>query len=111
TAVYIMVNIAAGVFALGLLHIMGVLKSQSFEGPTWLYQLMLASFGAIAFFRTSLFTVRVGGADIGIGPSAMLQALLSAADRMIDRSQAEDRAGRATDILKDVDYQRARAPL
>jgi hypothetical protein len=116
TAFYIFVNIAAAILAFGLIRALHVLEPAppakvDPHGTTWLYQLLLASFGAIAFFRTSLFTVRVGGSDIGIGPSAMLQTLLSAADRMIDRSQAENRASRATEILKDVDYRRARAPL
>ena len=113
TALYIFVNMAAAILAFGLIRALHVLEPAKADphGMTWLYQLLLASFGAIAFFRTSLFTVRVGGSDIGIGPSAMLQTLLNAADRMIDRSQAENRAGRATEILKDVDYRRARAPL
>ena len=114
TVFYVTVNVAAAMLAFGLIRALHVLESTDptkATSPTWLYQLLLASFGAIAFFRTSLFTVHVGGTDIGIGPSAMLQALLNAADRMIDRDQAKTRAGRAAEILKDIDYRRARAPL
>ena len=114
TTSYIMVNIAAGIVALDIIRILHVLEPTGKDAPDpslWLKQVLLASFGAIAFFRTSLFTVRVGGSDVGIGPSAMLQALLNTSDRMIDRDQAKRRAGLVKAILKDVDYRLARVPL
>ena len=108
TPVYILVNLASGMAALGIVQATGVLKDTS---PSWLFEILLASFGAIAFFRTSLFTVRVGGTDVGIGPSALLQSLLSATDRMVDRDQAEGRAVDVAGIMRMVDYTKARAAL
>jgi hypothetical protein len=108
TPIYIIVNIVAGMAALKIIQATGVLSGKS---PVWLYQMLLASFGAIAFFRTSLFTVRVGNSDVGIGPSALLQALLTAADRMLDRDQAEGRAEDVASIMRVVDYTKARAAL
>jgi hypothetical protein len=79
--------------------------------PRRLYEILLASFGAIAFFRTSFFTARIGGADIGIGPSALLQSLLGAADRMIDRDQAQGRADGVAKIMREVEFRKAQAAL
>ena len=108
TPVYILVNLAAGVAALGIIQATGTLSDTT---PPWLFQILLASFGAVAFFRTSLFTVRVGGTDVGIGPSALLQSLLGATDRMVDRDQAEGRAEDVASIMRLVDYNKARAGL
>jgi hypothetical protein len=102
------VNIAAGIAALVVVRYTGVLKNMH---PTRLYEIFLASFGAVAFFRTSLFTARVGGTDVGIGPSAVLQSLLAAADRMIDRDQAEGRAEDVANIMHNVDFGKAQLAL
>jgi hypothetical protein len=111
--VYVLLNIAAGIIALDFIRTFGVLETAKYDpvAHVWLYQILLASFGAIAFFRTSLFTVRVGGVDVGIGPSAMLQSLLTVADRMINRHQAKLRATKVQELVLNVDYQKARAPL
>jgi hypothetical protein len=108
TVLYVLVNATAGIAALGIVLATGTLSSAH---PAWLFQLMLAGFGAIAFFRTSLFTVRIGGTDVGIGPSALLQSLLNAADRMLDRGQAEGRAVDVASIMRNVDFKKARATL
>ncbi|HEY4112935.1 MAG TPA: hypothetical protein VGM17_02645 [Rhizomicrobium sp.] len=114
TITYVLVNVAAGIVALDIIRILHVLQPAAHQPPDpalWLKQTLLASFGAIAFFRTSLFTIRISGSDVGIGPSAMLQALLNAADRMVDRDQAKTRAAAVKAVLANVDYQLARAPL
>jgi hypothetical protein len=108
TPSYILVNIAAGIAAVILVRYTGVLKNTH---PLRLYEILLASFGAVAFFRTSLFTARVGSTDIGIGPSVVLQSLLAAADRMIDRDQAEGRAEDVANIMQRVDFAKAQLAL
>jgi hypothetical protein len=65
---YITINSAASVAALGLIHAYGW-----FGASRWTQILM-------AFFRTSLFVVRAGDRDVGIGPSGFLQIFLTAAD-------------------------------
>jgi hypothetical protein len=40
----------------------------------------------MAFFRTSLFVVRAGDRDVGVGPSGFLRIFLAAADRSVDRN-------------------------
>src|SRR5205807_387619 len=47
-----------------------------------------------ALFRSSLFTVRQGDQEIGIGPSALLTGLLGLVDRSVDRRRALERLGR-----------------
>lgn len=108
TPAYILVNIGGGIAAVVIIRYTGALKDAH---PLRLYEILLASFGAIAFFRTSLFTARVGSTDIGIGPSAVLQSLLGAADRMIDRDQAEGRAEDVAGIMRAVDFAKAQVAL
>jgi hypothetical protein len=108
TPAYILVNIMAGIAALLIVRYTHAVKDLQ---PVRLYEMLLASFGAVAFFRTSLFTARIGGNDIGIGPSALLQSLVGATDRMIDRDQAQERALNVADIMKNVDFNAAKAAL
>jgi hypothetical protein len=108
TPLYLLINIAAGIAALLIVEKLGLTANT--KAPR-LYAILLAGFGALAFFRTSLFTLRVAGADIGIGPSAVLQSLLAAADRMIDRDQAQGRATDVAGIMREVDFDKARYAL
>lgn len=85
--------------------------------PNWLPNLdaiervLVAGLGAMAFFRSSLFTVRIGDNDVAVGPSAFLQIILSAADRAVDRSRATPRAQAIGDIMKDVNFAKAAESL
>ncbi len=108
TPMYLLVNVAAGIAALLIVHGTGVVAAT--KAPR-LYEILLAGFGAVTFFRTSLFTMRVGGTDIGVGPSALLQSLLAAADRMIDRDQAQARANDVAGIMRKISFDKARAAL
>lgn len=74
-------------------------------------QLLVAGFGAMALFRSSLFIVRVGNSDVAVGPSGFLQIILAAADRGVDRGQAKSRADTVAEIMKDVDFTKARLEL
>ena len=109
TPLYLLVNATAGIAAWLIVRNTGVLSTAGSHQR--LFEMLLASFGAVAFFRTSFFTVRVGGTDIGIGPSAVLQALLGAADRMLDRDQAQGRASDVAGIMRDIDFRKAQIAL
>ncbi len=74
-------------------------------------QLLVAGFGALALFRTSLFRVNVGKQDIGIGPSSLLDIVLLACDRGVDRRRAADRAETVGRIMKQISYDKAKGPL
>lgn len=104
TPAYILVNVAAGIAALVVVRHTHVIKDLH---PLRLFEAALASFGAVAFFRTSFFTARIGGNDVGIGPSALLQSLLGTTDRMVNRDQAQGRASDVADIMKNIDFNTA----
>lgn len=108
TPYYLLINIAAGIAALLIVYKLGVVAGT--RAPR-LYAILLAGFGAISFFRTSLFMVRIGDTDVGVGPSALLQSLLGAADRMIDRDQAQSRATDVSDIMRNIDFAKANQSL
>jgi len=110
TSLYLLTNIAGGIAALLIVHKLQVFTDASAKAPR-LYAILLAGFAAVAFFRSSLFTMRVGGSDMGVGPSALLQSLLAATDREINRSQAKDRGNSIKDIMRDIDFAKAQLAL
>jgi len=104
---YIYINIAAGIGAFALVE-----EFQVFKGAhAALYDVMLASFGAVAFFRSSLFTARVGDADVDVGPATLLKGLLSVTDQLINRWQAGDRAEAIARTMRTIDFDKAKDGL
>jgi len=98
---YVAINGAASVAALGLVHAYGL-----FPASRWT-QVLTAGVSAMAFFRTSLFVVRAGDRDVAIGPSGFLQIFLDAADRGVDRKRAAARSAAVAEVMKDVDFTKA----
>jgi hypothetical protein len=98
---YISVNIIASVAALGLI------RGYGWFGPARLTQILMAGVSAMAFFRTSLFVVRAGDRDVGVGPSGFLQIFLAAADRDVDRARAAARSDAVAKVMKGVDFDKA----
>ena len=92
---YIGINAAAGIGALYLVHAFNWNFGQTKNVTLW--QILVAGFGAVALFRSSLFTTRVGSTDVNVGPSVVLSALLDACDRQVDRQSADKLA----DVMKD----------
>ena len=76
-----------------------------------LNQVLLAGFGSMALFRTSIFTLRVKDTDVAVGPAAVLQVILAAADRACDRQRAGPRARRVQEIMRGVQFERAKKAL
>jgi len=99
--VYIAINSAASVGALGLIRANGWFGSSRWS------QIFMAGVSAMAFFRTSLFVVRAGDRDVGVGPSGFLQIFLSAADRAVDRERASARSDAVAEVMKGIDFDRA----
>jgi hypothetical protein len=102
---YIAINSAASAGALGLIHANGW-----FAASRWT-QILMAGVSAMAFFRTSLFIVRAGDRDVGVGPSGFLQIFLGAADRSVDRGRAAARSDAVATVMKGIDYTKARQAL
>jgi hypothetical protein len=103
--VYIAINGVASAGALGLIQVNGW-----FGASRWT-QILMAGVSAMAFFRTSLFVVRAGDRDVGVGPSGFLQIFLGAADRAVDRQRAAARSDAVAKVMKGIDYDKAKGAL
>jgi hypothetical protein len=102
---YIFLNMAASVIALAFVRAFGWTFG---AGPNLRWtQVLVAGIGAMALFRTSLFTVRAGDRDIGVGPGSFLQTLREAADREVDRVRAHARGATVAKLMQGVDFQKA----
>jgi hypothetical protein len=106
---YIALNSVAAIAALQLVETFNVIPGKT-EGDA-ISRILLAGFGAMAFFRTSVFTVRVGDQDVSIGPVAFLQIVLHATDRAVDRVRADARAGAVAACMAGVSFDAAKAAL
>src|SRR5581483_11650312 len=98
---YILINSGASVGALGLIR-----TNNWFNASGWT-QILVAGISAMAFFRTSLFLIRAGDRDIGVGPSGFLQIFLAAIDRAVDRKRAAARSQVVAEVMKGVDFAKA----
>lgn len=97
---YVLINVAASCAAYYLLCVFEI-----FPGITdadQVKRVLTAGFGSLVFMRSSLFKVRVGDADVGIGPAAILDTFLLVADRGVDRREAVARAQDVTALLTHV---------
>jgi hypothetical protein len=101
---YLAINSAASVAAL-------LLMPDGWLGLSRGMRILMAGVSAMAFFRTSLFVVRAGDRDVGVGPSGFLQIFLGAADRAVDRKRAAARSQAVVDAMKNVDYSKAKDAL
>jgi hypothetical protein len=72
---------------------------------------LMAGFGAMGLLRSSAFTMRVGNEDIAIGPSALLQVMLSATDRAVDRARARVRAEQMARTMQTMPFEKLQEAL
>jgi hypothetical protein len=102
--VYVFINLLAAIAALHLVGEQGFAVFKDTAAPLrGLYELLTAGFGALVFMRSSVFKARVGDAEVGVGPAALLDTVLMIADRGVDRQEAALRAQEVTNLLKGVD--------
>jgi hypothetical protein len=106
---YIFVNALAALFA----YVLIVNFDFKFGATTevGLVQALVASFGSMAFFRSSLFSMKVGETDVAVGPAIFFQVLLFATDRACDRERAEPRSADVSHIMQGVFFELARDAL
>jgi hypothetical protein len=109
--IYILINIIASLAALLFVHVFRWTFGATTPATIRSYQVLVASFGSIALFRTSLFTLKTGESTIGIGPSVVLASLLDAADRQVDRYRATDRSRDVVRLMRDVSFVKAQQAL
>ncbi len=110
-ALYAAVNAAAALAAFWLILKFEFDFGYGNDKNLLLVRAMVASFGSMAFFRSSLFTVKVGDSDVQVGPGVLFQVLLFAADRACDRQRAKLRAALVTSIMNGVSFAAAREAL
>jgi len=65
----------------------------------------------MAFFRSSLFTIRVGDKDVPLGLGLILQVLLDVTDRAVDRGRARPRALLVGKVMDKVLFKKAQVAL
>jgi hypothetical protein len=106
---YVLVNGLAALFAYVLIRNFDFTFGA--EKQITLVQALVASFGSMAFFRSSLFSMKVGETDVAVGPAIFFQVLLFATDRACDRERAEPRSADVTRIMQGVSFELARDAL
>ena len=111
--VYIAVNIIASLISLLLLKTFAAeLLGPSGDSATIITEILVAGLGAMGFLRTSIFNISVASERVAVGPAALLEVLLSAADRAVDRQRASARATAVDDMGWDcVSYKKAKVAL
>jgi hypothetical protein len=109
--IYTLINIIASVAALLFVHVFGWTFGATTPDTIRAYQVLVASFGSIALFRTSLFTLKAGDSTVGIGPSVVLASLLDAADRQVDRYRATGRSADVVRLMRNVSFVKAEQAL
>jgi hypothetical protein len=107
---YIALNIGASLAALAVIRAFnwkfGVEGTSADTDVRWT-QALVAGFGALALFRTSLFIAKVGDQEVGMGPSAFLTSVLGAADRGVDRTVGDARSRLVGEVMSGVDFEKA----
>lgn len=104
--VYIALNLAASALALAMIRGYAWTFGATGSSLRWT-QVLVAGVGAMALFRTSLFTVRAGDHDIAVGPGSFLQIFRDAADRAVDRVRARARGLAVGKLMEGIDYKKA----
>jgi hypothetical protein len=105
---YVLLNALASISALFVIHTFNWHFGVTGGGETLRWtQVGAAGTGAMALFRSSLFTVQAGGQDISIGPVTFLQVFRDASDRAVDRLQARTRGIDVSQLMEGVSYEKA----
>jgi hypothetical protein len=104
---YLGINGAASVAALALIRALGWDFSLADGTAQNLVQILIAGFGAMGLFRSSIFVAHVGDEDVPVGPITVLRAGLNAADRGVDRKRAKVRAKVVEEAMQGVTLQQA----
>jgi hypothetical protein len=111
---YTFLNVIVGALALTVIRTFGIAFTPT--GATGaeagrLAQILVAGLGGMVFFRSSVFTLRVGSQDVALGPGGILQVILSAADSGVDRLRAESRDSVVQKHMSGVSFSKASEAL
>jgi hypothetical protein len=108
---YMVLNGAASLAALSFAKTMGWDFGMADASQRALILILLCGFGAMGLIRTSFANIAVSGKDVSIGFVTVLDSLLYAADRGVDRARSRQRIKVATRIMRDVEFENAREAL
>ena len=110
---YLALNAGAAAGALWLMRTFEWLTFDETLPPlqraTW--EALPAGFGGLAIIRSALFRIRVADRDIDIGPAGLLSAIFHAVERSMDQSRARRRNKVVTEIMANVDFNKAKVAL
>lgn len=109
-ALYMVVNAGAAILAYYLLGVLAGPLSDDGDKDA-VYRVLLAGLSAMAFFRSGIFTIRMGDSDVAVGPNLVLQILLQSLDRTYDRIRATPRSECASSIMAGVEFDLAKEAL
>ncbi|MEO6093239.1 MAG: hypothetical protein ABIT04_13600 [Novosphingobium sp.] len=108
---YFVLNAGAAILAYYLIVELDAAPAGKTSAEKAITQVLFAGLGAMAFFRSGLFTVPIGGTDVAIGPNLVLQIVLHALDRAYDRERAKPRSREVSAIMGGVSFESARSAL
>ena len=110
---YVALNAGAAVGALWLMRTFEWLTFDetlpALQRATW--EALAAGFGGLAIIRSALLRIRVADHDIDIGPAGLLSAVFHAVERSMDQSRARHRNRVVTEIMANVDFNKAKVAL
>jgi len=116
--IYIIFNVAASILALYLIlaikpeWLIGEGGNLTKVTPArWILIVCVAGTAALAFFRSSLFRAKIDEVSVPVGPALILDSLLGALDRAVDRSIARPRSETIRRIMTQVDFDKAQEAL
>jgi hypothetical protein len=104
---YVAINALAAVGALGVIRVLGLTFGARSPGVQHLLQVIIAGLGALAFFRSSISILRIGNRDVGIELAAIVNTMLEAVDKSVDRSQAKRRSKVVREAMDGISFARA----
>jgi hypothetical protein len=110
---YILLNACGSLAALYLIYVfretLGFADGEHWRADpiTLVKAVLLAGFSSLLFFRTSVFKLKAGNSELAIGPSIVLDTLLGAADRAVDRAMASPRADFVHRVMSDISFEKA----
>jgi hypothetical protein len=106
--VYVIINIVAAIIGLYLLRHLGAgMIATTDQDARTIYEIMIAGLGSLVFLRSSVFKVKLNDTEVSIGPALLLDILLSASDREVDRRRGADRAIEVAEAMKRVSFDKA----
>jgi IPT/TIG domain len=110
---YIAVNVVASMLALVLIWTFNWTFERDASQPAQVLavQVLVAGLSAMVLLRSAVFTVHQDGVEVPIGPANILDTILGAADRAVDRIRAEARANSIAAEMGGIAFDRASIEL